>query len=305
MPHRLTPGRLWLLFRNDVERGWRAAWHDYFTTHRIRRWKPRPDLPSMDVSVHVVTGENDYRYAAWMLASWSHFTERDWPVYIHDDGSLPPEAARFYEALLPRVTIIPRTQANKEVDAALAPFPLCIQCRNRHNLGLKLYDPRHYAPGERYILLDSDLIFYRRPDLLLDWADDPADGRFFFMEDVQDASALPHDEVREKLGFELLEKVNSGLCLLSKELMDLDFMEDCLRKTGLLQTTRWTFEQTLFALCASRHGKGGLLPPEYHLTLGTAAREDAVVRHYVGKVRQQIYSEGIRRLAPILLTAKR
>ncbi|MCC5805494.1 MAG: hypothetical protein JJU00_04110 [Opitutales bacterium] len=301
MPHKLTLGRLVLLARRDWTRGWRAVYHDYWTARKVLRWRPAAaDKPPEKVSVHVLTGEYDWRYAAWMLASWFHFTERNWPVFIHDDGSLPPEAVFLYATILPEATVITRARSDAEVDAALEGRPLCIKGRHFYNPSLKFFDTRHYAPHDRLIILDSDVLFFQRPSLLLDWVDGRSGG-FMFMHDVADASALDKETVRRTLGMDLMECVNSGMCFLPKSLIDLDFTERCLAETELLQTTRWTFEQTLFALCASRNADGRLLPKTYELTLNPAMRPDSVARHYVGRVRQLIYSEGIRRLRRDLL----
>lgn len=301
MPHKMTPGRLLLLVRRDWSRGWGAVYHDYWTARKIRRWRPAAaDKPQEPVSVHVLTGEYDWRYAAWMLASWFHFTERNWPVFIHDDGSLPPEAASLYATILPEATVVARARADAEVDAALEGRPLCVRGRHFYNPSLKFFDTRHYAPHERLIILDSDILFFRKPRLLLDWVDGGG-ADFLFMRDVADASALDRETVRTALGLDLMENINSGMCFLPKNLIDLDFTEHCLAETELLRTTRWTFEQTLFALCASHDGGGRLLPGEYELTLNPAMRPNSVARHYVGRVRQLIYAEGIRRLRRELL----
>ena len=64
----------------------------------------------------------------------------------------------------------------------------------------------------------------------------------------------------------------------------------------------WRVEQTLFALCASRGGKGGLLPKNYEVSLRRRASPDAIARHYVGAVRDRFYGEGLKRLHEELLT---
>jgi hypothetical protein len=99
----------------------------------------------------------------------------------------------------------------------------------------------------------------------------------------------------------LWRKVNSGLCLLTKATIDLEFCERALGETSILKGHVWRIEQTLFALCASR-GKGGLLPPIYEVSLGKYAAPDAVARHYVGAVRDRFYGEGLKRLRGVLLS---
>ena len=70
------------------------------------------------------------------------------------------------------------------------------------------------------------------------------------------------------------------------------------------QTIRnlWRVEQTLFALCSFRHGKGGFLPKTYEVSLNKHSAENCVARHYVGAVRDRFYGEGLSRLREVLLT---
>ncbi len=72
--------------------------------------------------------------------------------------------------------------------------------------------------------------------------------------------------------------------------------ERALRDTTPLTGRVWLVEQSLFAICASAWGRGGLLPPEYEVSPGAKGWPDAVARYYVGAVRQRIYSEGMARL---------
>jgi hypothetical protein len=88
---------------------------------------------------------------------------------------------------------------------------------------------------------------------------------------------------------------------MAKAAMDLEFCERSLGETSILKGHIWRVEQTLFALCASRHGKGGLLPKSYEVSLAKEASSDGIARHYVGAVRDRFYAEGLKRLRDILL----
>ena len=123
----------------------------------------------------------------------------------------------------------------------------------------------------------------------------------WFNEDVAESALISEAEARSELGVELWPRVNSGLCLMHRPALDLAFCEQALARTAILRGRVWRIEQTLFALCASRGGQGGLLPPKYEVSLGRGAAEGAVARHYVGAVRDRFYGEGLPRLAGVLL----
>lgn len=298
----ISPGRLWWQLRRDVKRGWGAAYHDYQTLPRIEEWAWAfwGEEPTK-VPVHILTGDKDWRLAAWSLASFLHFTEVGWPIVIHDDGTLPEEAVEVFKELFVSCRIIMRGEADAEVTKLLRPYPFCLDYRNTHPLGLKVFDMPHYANGERYVMLDSDVLFFRKPEEIIHWANGPLAKDCWFNEDVQEASLITASEAREELNVKLWSRVNSGLCLIYKPAVDFDFCDRALAITSILRGHIWRVEQTLLALCASRNGKGGLLPNTYEVTLKKNASKDIVARHYVGAVRDRFYAEGLKRLRGELL----
>jgi hypothetical protein len=113
VPKLLSPGRIWNLVRRDVKRGAVAAYHDYNTLGRIEEWSwPLWGEKPHTVPVHVLTGAQDWRLAAWMLASFFHATELAWPVVVHDDGTLPDEARKTLERLFTGTRVISRAEAD-------------------------------------------------------------------------------------------------------------------------------------------------------------------------------------------------
>lgn len=296
----ISPGRLLWLLRRDIKRGWEATYHDYRTKPLITEWSwPFWSETPQPVPVHMLTGKNDWLLAAWALASFFHFTEQTWNVVIHDDGTLPEEARATLKELFKTARIISRDEADTRMDRVLASFPLCHDYRNKHPLGLKIFDMPQFVEGERFILLDSDVLFFSYPREIMNWVGDGAE--CWFNEDIEDSALITADSAWADLQVPLWPRVNSGLCLLAKSAIDLEFCERALGETSILKGHVWRVEQTLFALCASRYGKGGLLPKTYEVSLAWLATSDAVARHYVGAVRDRFYGEGLKRLRDVLL----
>jgi len=299
----MSPGRFWYLLRRDLQRGGAAAYHDYQTLPRIEEWSWHywGEAPHT-VPVHVLTGAQDWRLAAWMLASWFRATEIAWPVVIHDDGTLPAEAREMFARLFAPLRIVSRAEADGLMALRLKPFPFCEEYRRAHPLALKIFDMAQFVSGDRFLIVDSDVLFFSDAPEIRAWADAATD-ECWFNEDVGEGALLTGAEAREELGVKLWSRVNSGLCLISKDALDLDFCDRALAQTSILKGHIWRVEQTLFALCASRHGKGGLLPKRYEVSLGRHAAPDAISRHYVGAVRDRFYAEGLKRLRDELLVS--
>ena len=300
----ISPGRLWWLLKRDMKRGLSASYHDYKIRPLIQKWNwPFWNDAPMSVPVHVLTGEKDWQLCAWMLASFFHHTEHTWNVVIHDDGTLTEEIRREFSALFKTARIIPRAQADATLDAVLKPLPFAYEYRGMHPLALKIFDMPYYCEAPRFIMLDSDVLFFNHPREIMDWAGSGAK-ECWFNEDIAEGSLLPASDAIEDLGVKLWPRVNSGLALITKEAIDFDFCDRALGGTPILKGHLWRVEQTLFALCASRHGTGGLLPKTYEVSLGKHAAEDCVARHYVGAVRNRFFAEGMKRLRPVLLAGE-
>jgi hypothetical protein len=221
-------------------------------------------------------------------------------VTLHDDGTLTPEHEDQLRSLFPQSRIYWRRDADRLMAAATVGLAGVERYRKAHVLALKAFDIPTLATSGRVIILDSDLLFFQRPEEILSWVDSE-DGSSWFNRDVKESSGLNAEEIFSRYHFRLWPRVNSGLCLLQTEAFDLPSMNRWLTETTLLQGNLWIVEQALFALASSRAGKGGLLPPQYEVSLGRWAASDCVMRHYVGAVRQRFFGEGMARLAPLLL----
>ena len=297
----ISPGRLWWLLRRDFRRGWTGSRHFYRTLPKIKDWRwPFPTEQPQAVPVHILTGKEDWQLAAWMLASWGTFSERSWQIVIHDDGTLPAEGRAAFEAMFPRLRIITRAEADEKMEALLKPFPFCYEYRCMHPLALKVFDVPHFTTGSRYLLLDSDVLFFNHPREILDWTDGKTEG-CWFNADVADTALVSAKEAMDELSVKLWPNVNTGISLITRSAMDLDFCDRALAQTSILRGHIWRVEQTLYALCASRAEKGGLLSPAYEVSLGRHSAPDAVARHYVGAVRNRFFAEGLDRLHKVLL----
>ena len=191
----------------------------------------------------------------------------------------------------------------EEIAAVLKPLPFAYEYRGMHPLALKIFDMAYYCEAPRFIMLDSDVLFFNHPREIMDWTGSGAK-ECWFNEDIAEGSLLSESDAQEDLGVKLWPRVNSGLALITKEAIDFEFCDRALGETPILKGHMWRVEQTLFALCASRYAKGGLLPKSYEVSLGKHSAEDCVARHYVGAVRHRFFAEGMKRLRPVLLAGE-
>lgn len=265
---------------------------------RILKSVPVADTSDDSLEIHVLTSEKDWLNLLWTLKSFYHFSSRRLSLCIHGDTSLSDESVETFKRHFPNARVITQDGAREEVLDTLAAYPRCKQLRETNTLSIKVFDFLHYLEADRMALFDSDLLFFAEPTAWLDYANDPDRRVNVFNRDVATAYAVDEQVIRDA-GFAIHPEVNSGFGIVYRESMPLEWIEEFLSIPGMLEGHFWRIEQTLYALCASRFGVE-LLPDDYRVFL-EGNLEDQPFRHYVGAVREQMYTEGIRKLAPQLL----
>ena len=286
-----SPLRIWNPLHRD------AASRDSGPLQQIETWQwPFWGEPPHTVPVHVVAGEADWREAAWMLASWFCATDIGWPVVVHDDGTLSEKARDvFRQAFGSALRIVDRAEADAEMALRLKEFPFCEEFRATHTQAIKVFDVAHFAAADRFLAFDSDVLFFNEPREIRAWADAALE-TCWFSEDAVENSVITVAEARDELGVKLWRRVDTGICLLGKAAIDLDFCDRALAQTSILKSTPDRIASTLLALCASQHAAGGLLPRSYEVSMGRNAAADAIARHYIEAVRDRFCAEGVSRI---------
>ena len=291
---RLTPGALILRFRQRFGHGLRVAWWRDVVRPKILRAAPVPGTVDPFAEMHVLTSESDWLNLVWTLKSFYRVAPRRYRLVIHEDGSLGEEARGHLERMFPDARMIRREAADAEVLGALADNPRCRALRETNALSLKVFDFSHYLESDRMILMDSDILFYAKPEVLIARIEDPSYRLNSVNGDVSSAYTVDPAVVRDRMGFDMVEGYNSGLGLIHRDSMRLDWIEEFLGLPGIIGHF-WRIEQTLYALFSSRFGCE-LLPSAYDVYL-TPGIGDRPSRHYVGAIRHLMYGEGMRRLA--------
>lgn len=267
-------------------------------------WLPfqAPSLPAIDpcrypevnFSIHMLTCHRDVQMALWCIYSFIHFAGIAPTIVIHDDGTLDDYDKEMLCRSLPRCSVVDRRAADERMAMALAAYPLCRKMRDDpdYPCGLKLFDPLLYATGEVFVLLDSDILFFRYPHELLASVEQM---RPSFNSDYMNSYSKPHDELSRSLGIDVLEKVNAGMMVLTRNVYELEFMESFFRFYPELVNTGYFREQTLHAVLLSRVG-AHRLGDVYQISRDRIG-PDTVSHHYVNDgSRFMFHDVGVRTL---------
>lgn len=289
----MSLGALALKVRQKYEHGLTVA--HYRDTVRPHILKTRPITNTIDsiCEIHVLTSAKDWLNLMWALKSFYWASNRSYALCIHDDGTLTPDHRNRFQQHFPKARVIDRKVADNYVLASLARYPKCLEFRKTNHLAPKVFDFAFYLNSDRMLLLDSDILFFKSPTDLLDRIENPDYRLNTVNGDTASAFTVAPNIVREKCGFDMVERFNSGLGLIHKASMNLDWIEEFLTLPDIIGHF-WRIEQTLYALFSSKFG-AELLPSTYDVHLGSGI-DGAPSRHYVGTIRHLMYGEGMQRL---------
>ncbi|MBF2097682.1 MAG: glycosyl transferase [Gloeomargaritaceae cyanobacterium C42_A2020_066] len=258
-----------------------------------------PPLPvfatQLPTHVHFLTGKKYWYQTCFCAYSLIQQAQVGISFVIHDDGSLTPEHCAVFRQLFPGVHIILAPEAEARLDQYL-PAGRYPSLRSRYRslaLMRKLMD---IHPGQRgwRLFLDSDMLFFRRPEFLLNWLSEPTIA--CHMVDVVESYGYTKALMSRLCEAPIPASVNTGILGIQSESIDWDRVE--LWCQGLLDAagTHYYQEQALTAMilatqsCIPVSAQDYLVKPDEV----EAQSPKAVLHHYVATSKPWYYHYGWR-----------
>jgi hypothetical protein len=284
-----------------TERGRRemeaAAWRLPSIRPRDEKTK-RPKDGGRPVEVQVLTGRKFWYQTAFCLYSFALASGRQVKAVIHDDGSLDQRHAEVLLRLFPGSRVETRDMIMERLDELLptSRFPTLRARRLELPLIKKITDI-HLGRSEWRMFFDADLLFFRRPEVLIDWWDDP----LVPLTSVDAAYAYGYsmELLNEIAGQPVYDFINTGLLGLKSDSIDWDKMEHWCRTLIERVGTNYYQEQALVALQLAGSDRV-VLPQEDYLVYPRgeeAAACSAVMHHYVDLSKKSYFRDNWRRFA--------
>lgn len=143
------------------------------------------------------------------------------------------------------------------------------------------------------LLLDSDVMFFKSPVLLREIVAKGAHCNWF-NRDISSSYCLQERQAVQLIGRPLIERLNAGLALIHRESVLLEKCDSYLAACDFVSRP-WLIEQTLHAMFSTAFGASHL-PQEYELTLERRAKSSSISKHYVGRMTEMFYLDGLATL---------
>lgn len=243
-------------------------------------------------ALHFLTGNKYWFQTAFCLHSLQHHAGVTFRVVFHDDGSLSRTSQERLCALFPSSQICLRADNDQRI-AALLPrtkFPFLHERRERYPHILKLTDV-HAGRSGWQLVLDSDMLIFRRPEFLLSWLSSP--DRPLHLLDIADAYGYSRPLMESLAGVPIPPRVNVGLTGLRSEKLNWEQIEFWCRRLIESEGTHYYLEQALVAMIVAQQPSA--VAPEYdYVVAPTRAQCDppkAVLHHYVADTKRWYFRQ--------------
>jgi len=280
-----------------------GPWQEHRTERgRLEMENQAAHLPVLPITtgpalnLHLLTGRRFWYQTAFCLWTLGHQTGRPLAPVIYDDGSLTDEFRGPLLRLFPSAHFVSRSETVARLDKILpvAKYPaLRERWLNYPNIR-KLIDPHLGSTGWK-LVLDSDLLFFHRPQFLVDWIDHPT--RPLHAVDCETSYGYSRPLMYELAGAQVRDLVNVGLTGLNSSEIEWERLESWCQILINREQTNYYLEQALVAMLVAGR-ECAIAPADEYVTLpvepeATACR--AVMHHYVAHSKRWYFQHNWRR----------
>ena len=199
-----------------------------------------------------------------------------------DDGSLSSDQEQQLRRLFPSG----RTRCKHEIAAELdqhlpvSRFPVLRQ-RWSDYINIRKLTDIHLGSSGTKLVLDSDMLFFRRPDELLAWWDQPNGP--CLMVDCEESYGYSRQLMEQLAGAPIPPLLNVGICGLASELINWELLEHWCHILVEREGTSYYLEQAMVAMLAAR-STPTVMPRSRYITFPIREQTlagEGVMQHYV------------------------
>lgn len=256
---------------------------------------PSPTIAPM-LPVWFLTGRRFWyqsAFCAWTLAKQS---DRLIELNLIDDGTLEAWHVEVLRRLFPLGTTVTKESVRERIEnhLPLSHFPILRQRWSDYVNIRKLTDIHAGSAGAK-LVLDSDMLFFSRPDALLQWWDNHQTGEFSpcLMTDCVESYGYSRTLMERLAGAPIPPLLNVGICGLKSEELDWEEIEFWCRSLLEAEGTSYYLEQALVAMLAARYALS-VMPRKDYITFPThdqVRRSEGILQHYVADSKPWYFGE--------------
>jgi lipopolysaccharide biosynthesis glycosyltransferase len=228
---------------------------------------------------------------------------------LHDDGSLTDSDIQTLEKHLINVKVVRKSSADALIKEHIAGLPNCCEYRftaqetsdhrgikyDMHIFAVRLFDFNLIANGTKTLVLDADVLFFKRPSEIIEWAEDAADRNSLYSVEQYIPQRNRQSEI---IGYALKTPrptdANAGLLCFDKRAFSLEALENWIGANKEKMNTYATFEQAAYNHLVKTKGGSAPLPDTYSFNY---TDQDVIATHFAIKI---LFFKNLKRLEKAL-----
>ena len=261
------------------------------------------DSSAPALQIWMLTGERFWYQSAFCAWTLARHSQRHLVLHLIDDGTLTPPLEHQLRRLFPEGTTLGRQQARRQLGDVLPAHRYPTLHRRWHDyINLHKLTGAHLGGGGVKLVLDSDMLFFRRPDALLAWWDAAVAQRAghcspCLMVDCEESYGYSPALMEELAGAPITPLLNVGICGLASHAINWDQLEHWCTVLEQREGTSYFLEQALVAMVAARQ-QPVVMPRSHYITFPSAhqsSRGEGVLQHYVADSKPWYFGQAWQR----------
>lgn len=257
---------------------------------------PLPPAKADSPHLYFITGNRFWYQTLFCLRSWYDSGGTQIAPVLCDDGTLEDWQIQILRDFQSGLTVDTENLVTERVCQALPPdkYPILHERRTHYPHIKKLIDIHAGSTGWK-LVMDSDILFFREPVVLIDWLQHPL--MPIYALDCKESYGYPRATMEKLCGHTLPTELNVGICGLNSQDIDWEKLEFWCRCLIESHGPHYYLEQAIVAmLCA---GKTCTLAPAADYITGPQEAEatqcQAVMHHYVADSKKWYFRKNWRR----------
>lgn len=244
------------------------------------------------LQIYFLTGEKYLYQTLFCIASLTKHSEEKFNFILIDDGTFNEPLLETINRLLPNATIY----LNSDIEANLSkllPEQQFKKLRNKRSTYphiRKLTDIHTLNRQEWKLVLDSDMLFYKNPEEIINWLKTPKTP--IHMVDCEESYGYSSNLMETLAGAEIPELLNVGVIGLNSNTIDWNNIENWISILEKEEGETYFLEQAISAMIVAKENSIALSPIKYVVNpVEDNKMSPACLHHYVSTSKKKYFNE--------------
>jgi len=258
------------------------------------------DVPTIRISkselpleIYFLTGEKFWYQSCFCVYSFIKYSEEKIQPCFYDDGTLKTKLVKEIKRIFPNAVVVLIEEIENKLDKYLpfSKYPKLRELRLTYPNIKKLTDIHAGSQGWK-LVLDSDMLFFKKPDLIINWLKKTESP--FHLIDIENSYGYSNDLMTSLIGNKIPSNINVGVLGFKSDNIDWDQLEHWCDRMLEEEGKHYYLEQAIIAMMLS-DVKCVVAPMEDYLVMpdkNEVISPKAVMHHYVADSKPWYFRYG-------------